>query len=83
MRGRMRSNGSGKRMRVFSKSEAPPLEMRYPVLSYPAKIKSIRLDKVPSFSGVLLGIKGQYLLFDENRVFNVRSHAGYRVKLST
>ena len=67
----------------FFEGDAPPMEMIYPVLSYPAKIKSIRLDKVPSFSGVLLGIKGQYLLFDENRVFNVRSHAGYRVKLSS
>ena len=73
----------GEAYESFFEGDAPPMEMIYPVLSYPAKIKSIRLDKVPSFSGVLLGIKGQYLLFDENRVFNVRNHAGYRVKLST
>ena len=57
-------------------------EIRYPVLEYPEKVTSIRLDKVPSFSGVLQGIKGQYLLFDGNRVLNVRSHAGYRIKIT-
>mgnify|MGYP006091167949 FL=1 len=73
----------GEAYESFFEDEAPPIEITYPVLSYPAKIKSIRLDKVSRFTGVLLGIKGQYLLFDENRVFNVRNHAGYRVKLSS
>ena len=73
----------GEAYESFFEDDAPPIEMIYPVLSYPAKIKSIRLDKVSRFTGVLLGIKGQYLLFDENRVFNVRNHAGYRVKLSS
>jgi len=52
-------------------------EIRYPVNKYPAKIKSVKLDKFPVIEGTLLGIKGQYLLLDEDRVFNVRSHEGF------
>jgi hypothetical protein len=29
-----------------------------------------------------LGIKGQYLLLDEDRVFNIRSHEGYIANFS-
>ena len=52
-------------------------EIKYPVNKYPNKIKSVKLDKLPVIEGVLLGIKGQYLLLDEDRVFNVRSHEGF------
>ncbi|MFK7969573.1 MAG: DUF2797 domain-containing protein [Bacteroidia bacterium] len=57
-------------------------EIHYPVTEYPAKVKSVNLDKLPEISGTLLGIKGQYLMLDEGRVFNVRRHSGYRVNLS-
>jgi len=57
-------------------------EIKYPVRQYPSKIKSAKLDKNPTICGELLGIKGQYLLLDEDRVFNVRSHAGYIVEFS-
>ena len=57
-------------------------EIRYPVIEYPVKIKSIRLDKNAVIEGELKGIKGQYLLLDEDRVFNVRSHQGYLAKIS-
>ena len=52
-------------------------EIQYPVTRYPDKIKSVRLEKNPHLEGVLLGIKGQYLLLDQDRVFNVRSHEGF------
>ena len=52
-------------------------EIQYPVTKYPDKIKSVRLEKNPHLEGVLLGIKGQYLLLDQDRVFNVRSHEGF------
>ncbi len=52
-------------------------EIKYPVTSYPLKIRSIRLDKIANFEGQLLGIKGQYMILDNDRVFNIRSHAGY------
>ena len=56
--------------------------MQFPVLQYPEKVKSLNLDKTPNFKGTLKGIKGQYLIFDDNTVFNVRSNEGYYVGLS-
>ena len=52
-------------------------EIKYPVNQYPKKIKSVKLDRTPIIEGTLLGIKGQYLLLDGDRVFNVRSHEGF------
>ena len=56
-------------------------EFSYPVDMYPQKIKSISLDKTDDFTSKLIGIKGQYLLFDDNLVFNVRKHTGYQISL--
>lgn len=53
----------------------------YPVLSYPEKIKTHNLDKTPEISGILQGIKGQYLILDTG-VFNVRKFGGYVVNFS-
>ena len=58
------------------------LDLHYPVLQYPKKISSINLDKVPSFTGKVSGIKGQYLLFEDGTVFNVRSNEGFVVRIS-
>ena len=40
------------------------MDIAYPVLEYPAKVRSFNLDKNPQAEGVLQGIKGQYLIFD-------------------
>ena len=56
--------------------------LEYPVEGYPEKAKSVNLSKAPDFKGTLMGIKGQYLLFKEGFVFNVRSHDGYITKIS-
>lgn len=53
--------------------------LEFPVLQYPEKIKSLNLDKTPSYKGILKGIKGQYLIFEDNTVFNVRGSEGYYV----
>ena len=53
--------------------------MEFPVLKYPEKVNSLNLDKTPSYKGVLKGIKGQYLIFEDNTVFNVRGSEGYYV----
>ena len=55
--------------------------LTFPVLRYPEKVKSVKLDKEPTLEGKLVGIKGQYWLFEDGRVWNVRSHAGYRVRI--
>ncbi len=52
------------------------VSLNYPVLEYPTKISSLSFDKTPEISGVLKGIKGQYLLFD-NGVLNIRKFGGY------
>jgi hypothetical protein len=53
----------------------------FPVLQYPTKVASLNLDKTPNFSGKLMGIKGQYLIFEDGTVFNVRTYEGYVVQL--
>lgn len=53
----------------------------FPVLQYPTKLKTLNLEKIPHYEGVLKGIKGQYLLFEDNTVFNVRSSEGIVVKI--
>lgn len=58
------------------------IQLDFPVLNYPKKVSSLNLDKTPSFTGTLTGIKGQYLLFEDGTVFNVRTYEGYVVKMS-
>lgn len=53
--------------------------LEFPVVQYPEKVQSLNLDKTPSFEGVLKGIKGQYLIFEDNTVFNIRGSEGYYV----
>ncbi len=54
--------------------------IKYPVLQYPTKITSFNFDKNPVVEGTLLGIKGQYLIFD-NGVINIRKFGSYEVEL--
>ncbi|MEK6151902.1 DUF2797 domain-containing protein [Flavobacteriaceae bacterium 3-367] len=55
--------------------------LEFPVLRYPEKVKSLSLNKNPNYTGVLKGIKGQYLIFEDNTVFNIRGSEGYYVGL--
>ncbi len=59
------------------------IEINYPVTIYPVKVKSIGFDKVPEYNGILKGIKGQYLLFENGIVLNIRKHGGYVISLSS
>ena len=54
----------------------------FPVERYPEKVKSLNLIKEEQYTGVLKGIKGQYLIFEDNTVFNVRSNEGLVVELT-
>lgn len=56
------------------------VHINYPVIEYPDKVASVGFEKVPEIQGKLMGIKGQYLLLDNNRVLNIRSHSGYVVE---
>jgi hypothetical protein len=55
------------------------LTIQYPVSVYPEKIKSIGFDKQPEITEKLIGIRGQYLLFEGGNVLNIRKHSGYQI----
>lgn len=52
-------------------------QLHYPVNQWPP-VTRLNFKKTDETSGVLHGIKGQYLLFDTG-VFNVREHTGYEI----
>ncbi|RZJ29193.1 MAG: DUF2797 domain-containing protein [Flavobacterium sp.] len=54
----------------------------YPVLEHPKKVFSLNLEKESRYSGKLTGIKGQYLMFEDGTVFNVRGYEGFLVRIS-
>lgn len=66
----------------FYQQKGEVYQMHFPVLQYPKKVTSLSLDKSPNFQGKLTGIKGQYLIFEDGTVFNVRTFEGYVVKIS-
>lgn len=66
----------------YLQSEQVPTEISYPVEQYPQKVKSLNLSKSPTYSGKLVGVKGQYLLFEDQTVFNVRSNEGLRIMIT-
>lgn len=55
--------------------------IEFPVLQYPQKVSSFNFDKTPVVEGTLMGIKGQYLIFDTG-VINIRRFSGYEIELS-
>ncbi len=57
-------------------------DINFPVKEYPIKPITQKLIKIQEIKGTLKGIKGQYLIFEENKVFNVRSHEGFVVEVS-
>lgn len=56
------------------------IKIDYPVSEIPEKFSSMSFDKLEEIEGVLLGIKGQYLILDSG-VLNIRKHAGYKISL--
>ena len=68
-------------LRKYGCSDTKITEITYPVNEYPKKVKSLSFDKITEIEGVLAGIKGQYLLFDNGEVLNIRKHNGYKVSL--
>lgn len=68
-------------LKQWIKPDAQEMLIKFPVISYPEKVKSLKLEKVPEIEGVLTGIKGQYWMIDNSNVINIRSHTGFRVSL--
>jgi hypothetical protein len=57
------------------------IHLNYPVISFPEKVKSMSFDSESIITGKLMGIKGQYLLLDNDRVLNLRKHNGYEISI--
>ena len=58
-------------------------EFKYPVIAYPEKIKSLKLEDRRELIGELAGIRGQYLYFKGGNVINLRKYSGYEVTTGT
>ena len=57
--------------------------LKFPVNAYPEKPKSLNIKKEKTYTGMLAGIKGQYLIFEDQTVFNVRANEGLVVTINT
>jgi len=55
--------------------------INFPVNKYPEKPKSLNIKKEGSYTGKLVGVKGQYFIFEDNTVFNVRANEGLVVTI--
>ena len=53
----------------------------YPIDLYPTKVKSLNFDMQPTIEKTLAGIRGQYLIFNDNHVINLRKFSGYFVEI--
>ena len=70
--------------KIFSKlipKTDDPLTINFPVLKIPEKVKRLNIVKENNFEGILKGIKGQYLIFEDNSVFNIRSNEGLQITI--
>ena len=69
-------------MRQYIADDSEVVHIHYPVKEYTKKVTSISLDKQPLINSPLIGIRGQYLIFEGGSVVNIRKHSGYEVELS-
>ncbi|WP_461640287.1 DUF2797 domain-containing protein [Labilibaculum euxinus] len=69
-------------LQQYISAEDEVFEMIYPMSSQPEKIVSFGFEKEKEYSGILKGIKGQYLIFEDGKVLNIRKHNGYLIELS-
>ncbi len=56
--------------------------LEFPVHKFPEKPKSLNIIKTQKYIGKLVGIKGQYLIFDDETVFNIRANEGLVITIS-
>jgi hypothetical protein len=70
-------------LKKYFETDNEVIEIEYPVISFPKNIKSIGFYKTPKIEGVLTGIKGQYLIFQDDSVLNIRKHNGYFLQIKS
>ncbi len=57
------------------------VELKYPVTAYPTKVTSLSFEKLNPIEMPLIGIRGQYFIFENGYVINIRRNSGYEVEL--
>jgi hypothetical protein len=57
------------------------VELIYPVHEYPQKVTSLSFEKLNNIEMQLVGIRGQYFIFENGYVLNIRKNSGYEVEL--
>lgn len=62
-------------------SFSKPIEIEYPLKEKPDLIKSVRLEDNNQISDILIGIKGQYLIF-KTCVINMKKILGYELSIT-
>jgi hypothetical protein len=70
-------------LKAYVTEEDEITEINYPSIAVPVKVNSIDIEKINPLSGVLTGIKGQYLILDNTNVINIRKYGGYVFELET
>ena len=68
-------------LKVYYVGEPDIFRFQYPVINYPDHVKSIDFTKTHEYGGELCGIKGQYLIFSDGAVLNIRKHNGYLIRI--
>jgi len=67
-------------LKQYASDKGEVVQMKFPVLRQPTKLTSVNLEKVFCVEGTLTGIRGQYLLWEDGKVLNVRRYAGVEVE---
>ncbi len=65
----------------YDEVHAELFQIDFPVSEAPEKVKSLNLIKTPEYTGTLKGVKGQYLIFEDDTVFNVRANEGLVISI--
>jgi hypothetical protein len=68
-------------LKQYADNDHSVFEITYPGKVTLDKITPVGLDDTPEINGELSGIKGQYLIFKDGRVFNVRKYSGYFIDI--
>lgn len=69
-------------LRQYISANNEIVQLIYPVQQYPVKVTSLSFEKINPIDMVLVGIRGQYFIFEGGNVINIRSKSGYEVELT-
>ena len=72
----------GDEFKDYFKTDSEIVKFNYLREGQIESVKSASLKKTDTIEGKLIGIKGQYLIFEDSTVFNVRSNEGYKVDIT-